>query len=216
MRGTGNGDADRDASITLALAGDVMTARGIDQILPHPCDPTLHEPYVTSALDYVEMAERRSGPVPRPASFAYPWGDALEELEHRRPQLRIINLETAVTRADRPAPKGIHYRMSLYGERLILYGSGDFLNDYEGIRGHEAFRPELVLLYLPTVRSPDGALLGLTIAPFRIGRLRLERASGEDAAWLARTLNREGAAVGTTLEHVEGDGGPELRWKQTG
>ena len=31
-------------SIRLFLCGDVMTGRGIDQVLPHPNDPTLHEP----------------------------------------------------------------------------------------------------------------------------------------------------------------------------
>ena len=32
--------------ITIFLCGDVMIGRGIDQILPHASDPTLHEPYV--------------------------------------------------------------------------------------------------------------------------------------------------------------------------
>jgi poly-gamma-glutamate capsule biosynthesis protein CapA/YwtB (metallophosphatase superfamily) len=27
-----------------------------------------------------------------------------------------------------------------YRDRLILYGCGDFLNDYEGIKGYEEFR----------------------------------------------------------------------------
>jgi poly-gamma-glutamate capsule biosynthesis protein CapA/YwtB (metallophosphatase superfamily) len=29
--------------VTLCLCGDVMTGRGIDQVLPHPCDPVLYE-----------------------------------------------------------------------------------------------------------------------------------------------------------------------------
>jgi len=36
-------------SIRLFLCGDVMTGRGIDQVLPHPTDPTLHEPYIGDA-----------------------------------------------------------------------------------------------------------------------------------------------------------------------
>ena len=40
----------------LFLCGDVMTARGIDQVLPHPSDPVLHEGYVDSALGYVRLA----------------------------------------------------------------------------------------------------------------------------------------------------------------
>jgi len=31
--------------------------------------------------------------------------------------------------------------------RLILYGCGDFLNDYEGIRGYEEYRGDLALMY---------------------------------------------------------------------
>ncbi|UVE16928.1 CapA family protein [Pseudomonas sp. LS44] len=99
-------------TLKLFLAGDVMTARGIDAILPHPGDPRLYEAYVKNADDYVRLAERCSGPIPRPVDFAYVWGDALAELERRRPDVRLINLETAVSRHGRPAPKGIHYRMS--------------------------------------------------------------------------------------------------------
>jgi poly-gamma-glutamate synthesis protein (capsule biosynthesis protein) len=97
--------------VRLFLGGDVMTGRGIDQVLPHPGDPLLHEAYADSALRYVELAKRASGPIPRPVDFAYVWGDALAELERMRPRARIINLETAVTRGDDWQPKGIHYRM---------------------------------------------------------------------------------------------------------
>ncbi|WPC07093.1 CapA family protein [Pseudomonas benzenivorans] len=98
--------------ITLFLGGDLMCARGIDQILPYPGDPRLHEPYVKCAGDYVQLAERRNGPIPWPVDFAYAWGVALDEFRRRRPDLRLVNLETAVTRRGRPQPKGINYRMN--------------------------------------------------------------------------------------------------------
>ena len=99
-------------SITLFLCGDVMTGRGIDQILPHPGDPVLYESYVHDAKRYVELAEVLNGPVPRPAGFAYPWGDALGELQRAAPDVRIVNLETSVTSSnDYWLDKGIHYRM---------------------------------------------------------------------------------------------------------
>lgn len=104
--------ADPSRPVRLLLAGDVMTGRGIDQILPHPCSPELYERYVTSAEDYVTLAERHSGPIPRKVTFDYVWGDLLGDLEMRRPDLRIINLETAITTEGVPEPKGINYRMN--------------------------------------------------------------------------------------------------------
>jgi hypothetical protein len=67
--------------VTLFLCGDVMTGRGVDQVLPHPSNPVLHEPYVQSALEYLAMAEEANGPIPKPVSFPYIWGDALEEID---------------------------------------------------------------------------------------------------------------------------------------
>ena len=52
-------------SITIFLAGDVMTGRGIDQILLHPGDPALFEDYIKDASGYIELAERTSDPIPR-------------------------------------------------------------------------------------------------------------------------------------------------------
>ncbi|MEN8175378.1 MAG: CapA family protein [Pseudomonadota bacterium] len=102
---------DSSRFITLFLCGDVMTGRGIDQILPYPADPTLYEAYADSALEYVALAEALSGPIPAPVDFSYIWGDALAEFERVGPDLRIINLETAVTTSDAYLPKGINYRM---------------------------------------------------------------------------------------------------------
>ncbi|MGH8381726.1 CapA family protein [Pseudomonas sp.] len=99
-------------TLKLFLAGDVMTARGIDSILPHPGDPRLYEAYVKNAGDYVRLAERLNGSIPRPVDFTYVWGAALDEFELRQPHARIINLETAVSRRGRPEQKGINYRMS--------------------------------------------------------------------------------------------------------
>ena len=62
--------ANRDG-ITLWLAGDVMSGRGIDQIQLRHCDPRLHEPWVRDARDYVRLAERVSGPVPAPVDPGY-------------------------------------------------------------------------------------------------------------------------------------------------
>ena len=102
----------RQHSVKLFMAGDVMTGRGVDQVLPHPGDPAIFEHFSRSAQDYVQLAERASGPIPRQVDFTYIWGDALELLDAGAPDVRIVNLETAVTRSGSRWPrKGIRYRM---------------------------------------------------------------------------------------------------------
>lgn len=356
--------------LRLLLVGDVTTARGIDQILPDPVDPTIHEPVMASALGYVELAEAKNGPIPRPADWSYVWGDLPGELERFRPHRRIANLETAVTRSEDWLPKGINYRMSpgnvpvleaigldavtlannhvldwgrqglldtlahlhaagiatagagrdqeeaeapaileiprgrlllfafghgsagvpadwaagpgrpgvarladlsaatleavaariaatrrpgdrvvvslhwgsnwgyevpdshrrfarglidragadvvfghsshhprpfeIHAGRPILYGAGDLLNDYEGIGGYEEFRPELVLAHLLTLEAESGRLVRFEAVPLRIRRFRLERATAEEAGWLARTLDRESRRFGTAVRFEAG------------
>lgn len=343
-----------------------MTGRGVDQILPFASDPRLYEPYVRSALRYVELAESHGGPIPAPVDFAYVWGDGLAALRRMRPDVRIINLETAVTTSSERAGKGIHYRMhpentpcitaadidccvlannhvldwgrrgleetlaalhgagirtagaganigearrpavlplaaqrrvlvfglgtassgipadwvaapdvpgvnrlgelsaetarriaedvaavkragdiavasihwggnwgyeiasshaafahalideagidvvhghsshhplgiEVYRGKLVLYGCGDLLNDYEGIGGYETYRDDLTLMYFASVAPATGMLADLTMVPFRISRMRLNRASGSDARWLATTLDRESRRLGSRV-----------------
>ena len=350
--------------VTLFLCGDVMTGRGIDQILPHPCGPRIYEDYVKDARDYVKLAERANGPITRPVDFAYIWGDALAELERQAPDVRIINLETAVTASDKPWPKGINYRMhpanipclhaaavdccvlannhvldwndagleetlatlskagiktagagrtldeaqapaimevpgknrvvvfafgsetsgigwdwhatadrpgvnrlpdlsnatvdtiseqvervkqpgdvavasihwggnwgynidrdqrefahglidragidivhghsshhvkgiEVYKDHPILYGCGDFLNDYEGIGGYEEYRDDLGLMYFPALDPVSGRLRHFDMTPTRLKNLCVNRASQKEAQWLAQVLNREGKPLGT-------------------
>ncbi|MDI5935992.1 CapA family protein [Halomonas kalidii] len=364
--------------MTLWLTGDVMTGRGIDQILPHPGDPRLFESYMTSAIGYVSLAERATGPIPRSRDFSYIWGDALEEFDRLAPDLRLVNLETAVTTSDDAEPKGINYRMhpanlpvlsaagvkgcvlannhvldwgpdglvetlevlegaglrtagagrrrvealapvpfdvpggrvrllalgapssgipgawaatderpgihllpeltaeavgaiaaeiarrrepgdlavvslhwggnwgyeiprahrrfahrlvdeagvdlvwghsshhplgiEVHRGKLILYGCGDLINDYEGISGHEGFRSDLVLLYLPTLGLADGRLARLVMVPMRLRHFRLNRATPDEAQWLGRMLNREGRRFGTGVR-LDAQGRLVLEWR---
>lgn len=99
--------------LTVFLCGDVMLGRGVDQILPHRGDPRLWELGAADARAYVALAEAVNGPIPSPVDFSWPWGDALDLLAEAEPDVRIVNLENAVTRCGEPAPgKGIHYRMN--------------------------------------------------------------------------------------------------------
>lgn len=96
-------------------------------------------------------------------------------------------------------PKGIE----VFGGKLILYGCGDFLNDYEGISGFEDFRDDLVVMYLPTIDDSTGCLAQLTLIPFQIKRFRLNRVTHEDALWLRDRLNRESKTYGTQFSLTE-------------
>jgi poly-gamma-glutamate capsule biosynthesis protein CapA/YwtB (metallophosphatase superfamily) len=353
--------------IRLFLSGDVMIGRGIDQILPHPCPPRLHEDYVSSAVAYVEFAEQVSGRIQRPVGFDYIWGAALDSLREHQPDARIVNLETSITCSEDYEPKGINYRVSpanaeclraagidccalannhvldwgetglvetlevldrmgvktvgagrnfseakrsaildiaakgrvileafalpssgappdwaasgeragvnllpelstnsaarvcdlvrsaaktgdisvvsihwgpnwgyeipdeqrrfahklvdeagvsvvhghsshhakaieVYRNRLILYGCGDFLNDYEGIQGYEEYRADLSLMYFVDVDPTSGDLVALGVTPLQIRRFRLEPAASIDAEWIARRLDRESAKFGVRVE----------------
>jgi poly-gamma-glutamate synthesis protein (capsule biosynthesis protein) len=353
--------------IRLFLCGDVMTGRGIDQVLPHPSDPTLHEPYINDARSYVKLAETVNGAIPRPVAFDYIWGDALAELDRAGVDLRIVNLETSITSSENYwRDKEIHYRMhprnvdciavaridccclannhaldwgydglaetlntldaagiahtgaghdareaaapavldvpgkghllvfsygsptsgvprewaataqrpgvnflediseetarriaremlgfnrqgdvivasihwggnwdyhirdeeirfahqliehgiavvhghsshhvktaEIYGDRQVLYGCGDFLNDYEGIGGYEVFRSHLTLMYLPAIDPRRSQLVETRLVPMRIARFRLNRGAEADARWLCGLLNQLGAPLGTRCE----------------
>src|SRR5258705_2869413 len=90
--------------------------------------------------------------------------------------------------------------IEVYRNRLILYGCGDFINDYEGIRGHEQYRGDLALLYFATVDPGGGDLVQLRMTPMQLGKLALNRASSRDAAWLGSTLARASEDFGSWIE----------------
>jgi poly-gamma-glutamate synthesis protein (capsule biosynthesis protein) len=96
--------------------------------------------------------------------------------------------------------------------KLILYGCGDFLNDYEGIGGHAEFRGELSLMYFPELDPATGRLRQLRAVAMRTRRFRLERAPAEGVGWLCATLDREGKPLGTHLA-AEDHGGLTLGWE---
>lgn len=89
--------------------------------------------------------------------------------------------------------------IEIYRGKLILYGCGDCIDDYEGITGHEDYRGELRLLYFATVEAGTGALARLRIVPMRIHKVRLQHATAEDAAWLATVLERTSRRLGTQV-----------------
>ena len=108
--------------MTLFLCGDVMTGRGIDQILPHPGGHQIFEPYVQDAREYVRLAEARHGPISTPVTGAYIWGDALGEFERVDPAARIVNLETSITVSDDYLAREGHQLPHAPSERRVSDG----------------------------------------------------------------------------------------------
>ncbi len=90
--------------------------------------------------------------------------------------------------------------LEVYQGRLILYGCGDFLNDYEGIGGYEEYRPDLTLMYFPTVDASTGKLIQLRLVPMQIRHMKLNRAGRKDAQWLREVLSRESGRFGVGVQ----------------
>jgi len=108
-------------------------------------------------------------------------------------------------------PKGIE----VYKNKAILYGCGDFLNDYEGIAGYDEFRSCLVLAYFLTLNPDSGVILDLEMVPFEIKRFRLQQASAQDAAWLRDVMAREGKPLGTQV-NLGARNHMILSWRRSG
>jgi poly-gamma-glutamate capsule biosynthesis protein CapA/YwtB (metallophosphatase superfamily) len=89
--------------------------------------------------------------------------------------------------------------IEIYRGRLILYGCGDLIDDYEGIEFPAMYRGDLGAMYFASL-AQDGALSALRIVPFHMQRLRLTRAARADVAWLTATFNRIGLAFGSHFE----------------
>jgi poly-gamma-glutamate synthesis protein (capsule biosynthesis protein) len=99
--------------------------------------------------------------------------------------------------------------IEIYRDRLILYGCGDFIDDYEGISGYERYRDDLALMFFPSLSQQTGQLLALELTPLQIRRMRLTRASAADTRWLGDTINEISRAFGTQVT-LTGQGA--LRW----
>jgi poly-gamma-glutamate synthesis protein (capsule biosynthesis protein) len=94
--------------------------------------------------------------------------------------------------------------VEVYRGRLVIYGCGDLLNDYEGIRGHEAFRSELTAMYFPVVDADSGELRALSLTPLELRRLRLNHCSQTDVDWMAERLGEQGRRFGVGVQVREG------------
>ncbi len=199
------------------LAGDVMTGRGVDQILPSPGAPALHEEYVVDARSYVELAEQVNGSIPSPVDPGWPWGEALAVMDDFGPAVRVMNLETSVTRSDDFAVgKAVQYRMNpsnvpclvaartdvwtLANNHVLDYGVLGLLETLDsmreaGLRTVGAGRDHDEA-WSPAALSADGR----RVVVCSVGH----RSSGVPRSWAA-TVDRPGVAVLPDLSDAEAD-----------
>jgi poly-gamma-glutamate capsule biosynthesis protein CapA/YwtB (metallophosphatase superfamily) len=90
--------------------------------------------------------------------------------------------------------------VEVFRGKLILYGCGDCIDDYEGIRGHQAYRPDLRLLYFASLEADTGQLAALQMAPMQARQMRLHHAPAVDRQWLTAILDRISQGFGSRLD----------------
>ena len=94
--------------------------------------------------------------------------------------------------------------IEVYRGKLILYGCGDTIDDYEGIRTYEAFRHELRLLYFASIERDSGNLSALRMMPMRMRRMRLEHVTSDEATWLRSTVEEMSQRFDTHVDSASG------------
>lgn len=93
--------------------------------------------------------------------------------------------------------------LEVYRDKLILYGCGDLINDYEGISGYETYRDDLGILYFVCVDPQTGTLQDLQMVPTQIKRFQLHCAEQHDVQWLETRLDRECKRFGCRIKRQE-------------
>jgi len=92
-----------------------------------------------------------------------------------------------------------HFKgIETYKGKLIIYGAGDFINDYEGIGGYEEFRGDLVLGYVVEIENLK--INKLILLPFRIKKFRLNYCTDEEIDWIFNVLKRESKIEGRMIK----------------
>jgi poly-gamma-glutamate synthesis protein (capsule biosynthesis protein) len=104
--------------------------------------------------------------------------------------------------------------IELYRGRLILYGCGDVIDDYEGIGGYDDYRDDLRVLFFATVDPDTGRLVGLRMAPMQLHRMRMHRAADPDTDELRQLLSQISQDFGSRFDRTA-DGRLELRTGET-
>jgi poly-gamma-glutamate capsule biosynthesis protein CapA/YwtB (metallophosphatase superfamily) len=183
-------------SVALVTSGvpESWAARGEN---PGVCLLTdLSDASVARIAGHVGRLERKGDVVILSIHWGPNWGFEIPE-EHSRFAHEII--ENAGVSIVHGHSSHHPLAMEVYRNRLILYGCGDFLNDYEGISGYEEFLDDLTLMYFASVDVTNGNLLELDMVPLQMRRFQLVHASSEDTDLLLETLDRESRKFGARI-----------------
>jgi poly-gamma-glutamate synthesis protein (capsule biosynthesis protein) len=129
------------------------------------------------------------------------WVDEVP-VAHRRFAHRLIELDAV----DVVHGHSSHHPLpfEVYAGRPILYGTGDLINDYEGIARQGPLRSDIGCLYAVRLARSGGRLLSLHIVPLQLRRFRLARPEPEALRGLRGLLDEGGRALGTRLEDSSG------------
>ena len=92
--------------------------------------------------------------------------------------------------------------IEVYNKRPIIYGCGDFLNDYEGISGKRSFRGDLGLMYFVTTNPKTGELESLRLVPTQIKRMQITDPGIKYKNWIYKVLKRESRAFNTSVQQA--------------
>jgi poly-gamma-glutamate synthesis protein (capsule biosynthesis protein) len=95
--------------------------------------------------------------------------------------------------------------VEIYRGKPIFYGCGDFINDYEGIAGHEQYRGDLAVAWFVEWDRRSRSVAAIDAVPLRSRALRLRMAADADVEWLRGTLERECAPLGVRVERAQHD-----------
>jgi poly-gamma-glutamate synthesis protein (capsule biosynthesis protein) len=90
--------------------------------------------------------------------------------------------------------------IEVFRGKLVLYGCGDCIDDYEGITGHPAYRDDLRLLYFASIDADTGQLTELQMAPMQARKMRLHHAPAADRRWLKTVLDRISRGFGSRVD----------------
>eukprot|EP01083_Nonionella_stella_P048285 129186_1 len=79
----------------------------------------------------------------------------------------------------------------IYKDKLIFYGAGDFLSDYEGITGnadHNAFHDDLSFMYFVDLDVESGRVEDVILRGSKVKQFQVNYAKHNELKWLQRTI----------------------------